>query len=294
MKRYALAWLWLAALLFPVPGNEPAFPSRDMAAFLPELEGWSKDGSMEVFSPENLYEHINGAAENFLAYGFRRLVVQNYINGQKQSLCAEIYFHGSPENAFGIYGSEKPRAGDYFVIGSQGYGEEGVLNFIRDAYYVKLNSFDLGARGGVVLKTLAEKISLNIGGTTTLPEEVNAFPARGKIAKSERFIRSNFLGHEFLRSAFIADYDLHGRQFQLFILKPGSEDDARALLRRYVSLDKKNAAPEIRPGDLTVNDPYNGPVRLTWKGSFIWGSLGQGEEVESLLREMAANLAAKE
>ncbi len=293
MKTHALACLWLAVIMFPAWCAEPAPPALDMASLFPELEGWTKDGDTGMFAPENLYEHINGAAENFLAYGFRQLAVQNYANGQKQSLSAEIYFHGSPANAFGIYGSEKPRSGDYFAIGSQGYAEAGVLNFIRDAYYIKLNSFDLGAQGGPVLKALAGRISQRIGGTSTLPEEVNAFPARGRIANSERFILSNFLGHEFLRSAFTADYDLQGRPFQLFVMKLGSEEEARAVLRHYAALDKKDPAPEVHPGDLVIQDPYNGPVHLTWQGSIVWGSLAQGEEVGSLLRELGANLAAQ-
>jgi len=290
MRRKALACMWLViACLVPLAAEQAV----DMAALFPEMAGWRKDGSAETFVPENLYEHIDGAAEGFLAYGFRRLAVQNYVNQERQAVCAEIYFHGTPEDAFGIYGSEKPLAGNYLAIGSEGYREEGVLNFISDAFYVKLNAFDLGARGSPVLYALGEKIVQAIGGRNALPEILGAFPAGGKIAHSERYISSNFLGHEFLRSAFTADYDLQGRKFQLFIMRAADENTARATLQRYASLDRERSAPEIRPGDLTIRDPYNGPVRISWQGAFIWGTVGLEPAAGACLEEIARNLAGR-
>ena len=124
--------------------------------------------------------------------------MQNYADRQKRALSAEIYFHSTPENAFGIYGSERPLAGDYLAIGGQGYYEEGVLNFFSGAYYVKLNGFDLGADGRAVLQVLAERIAAAIGGSSSLPVILAAFPIQGKVAHSERYIANNFLGNLFL------------------------------------------------------------------------------------------------
>ena len=268
-----------------------AAPALPLPSLFPELPGWQKQGKAEIFLPETLYEHINGAAENFLGYDFEQLAVQNYGNDQKQTMIAEIYFHGRSENAFGIYSSEKPLAGDYFPIGSQGYAEEGVLNFICDAYYVKLNSFDLGRQGKPVLTALAENIAAAIGGKNVLPEILAAFPASGKIPHGERYILHNFLGHDFLHSAFTADYEQQGVKFQLFIIRAGSAENAAALLQKYAALDKKNPSPVIKPGLLTINDPYNGPIRLSWRGELIWGMAGPTAAADALLESMAEKLA---
>jgi hypothetical protein len=290
MRNPQAIFLLAAALSLALPVAASA-PAVDLAALFPDLDGWTKDGAPEAFLPENLYEHIDGAAENFLAYGFQQLAVQNYADRQKRALSAEIYFHGTAENAFGIYGSEKPLAGDYLRIGGQGYYEEGVLNFISDAYYVKLNGFDLGVEGREILLGLAGRIAAAIHGTNLLPETLDAFPASGRVAHSERFIAGHFLGQDFLGSAFTADYELRGEKFKLFIMKTASTDQAGALLRRWASLDKERAAADLRPGSLLINDPYNGPVRISWQGEFIWGSLGGGEEVNALLKELAEKLA---
>jgi hypothetical protein len=284
---------WLAAVLAVALPVIAAAPPRDLAVLFPDLDGWTRDNGTEVFLPDNLYEHIDGAAENFLACGFERLAVQNYVNGKKQGLGAEIYYHGTPENAFAIYASEKPLAGDYLALGSEGYAEEGVLNCISDAFYVKLNGFDLGAAGDGVLRALAEKIIAAINGRNALPATLAAFPVRNKVAHSERYFLNNFLGHDFLGAAFTADYEVQGGKFRLFVMKTKSEDDARSLLRRWAALDKGRSAGEILPGSLTINDPYNGPLRLCWRGTHIWGINGQTPGASEYLEAIAANLAGQ-
>jgi hypothetical protein len=287
MKRNVIAIVGLAACLLAVPAAAPA-ASGDMAALFPELEGWQKKGGTETYVPDNLYEYIDGAAENFLAYGFRWLAVQNFKDEAGRSISAEIYFHGTAENAFGIYGSEKPLAGSYLAIGSQGYGEEGILNFISDAYYVKLSGFDLGPAGDTTLRSLAERIVAAIHGRNGLPTILAVFPAKDKLANSERFILRNFLGHEFLSSAYTADYEGQERKFKLFVIRTGGEDASRAILRRYAALDKSTAARKITSGPLTILDPYNGPVRVSWQGEFLWGALGPAPD--EWLAEMGRNL----
>ena len=276
----ALACLALAAPPALVAGGP------DLPAFFPDLPGWSRDGGVEQFAPDNLYEHIDGAAENFLACGFELLAVQNYVNGKKQALTAEIYFHGTPENAFAIYGSERPLAGAYLALGSEGYHEEGVLNFISDAYYVKLNAFDLGAQGDEALQALAAAIAARINGHNTLPPELAFFPAAGRIAHSERYVPGNFLGHEFLGAAFVVDYERDGRKFRLFLMSPV---DPAAVLRRWAALDK-GFAGEVKPGALRLSDPYNGPLRLVWQRGHICGSIGEGKEIDAALDELVAGL----
>jgi len=293
MKKTRILF-WLAAILAVV--LPVAAPAVELTALFPDLDGWSKDGGVTTYQPENLYEHINGAAENFLTYDFRQLAVQNYANRQKRALSAEIYFHGTPENAFGIYGSEKPLAGDYLPIGGQGYYEEGVLNFISGAYYVKLNGFDLGATGAEVLRVLAEKIVGSINSDNTLPIALAAFPAANKVAHSERYFTGIFLGHEFLGAAFSADYETKGKRCKLFIMKTAGAEGSRALLRRWLALDKGGVTAEADAptGSLIINDPYNGLVRVSWHEGDIWGSVGQGEEMEALIKDLGTNLMAKQ
>lgn len=278
-----LVFFWAAAL---------SSQSQDLAVLFPDIAGWQKKGATETFFPENLYKYIDGAAENFLNYDFKQLAVQNYANDQGQALSAEIYFHGTPENAFGIYSSEKPAVGKYFELGSQGYAEAGILNFLCSAYYVKLSGFELGQDGQDVLATLGRAMVSKIGAKAALPKILQAFPGAGKIPNSERFILNNFLGHAFLHAAYVADYQVEGQNFQLFIISAGSEKEARIMLEKYAALAKEKTQHNIQPGGLTINDPYNGPIQIFWRGKFICGSSGQNDSSAEYLSTLS-NLLPK-
>jgi hypothetical protein len=290
MKRHFA--FFMAGCIVPVFFVAAALPgqAQDLTLFFPDIAGWQKKGAAETYSPENLYEYIDGAAENFLNYDFKQLAVQNYTNKQNQFLSAEIYFHGTAENAFGIYSSEKPLFGKYFKLGSQGYAEAGILNFLCSAYYVKLNGFELGRNSRDILATLGRAIVRKIGARTALPKILKAFPESGKIANSERFIRNNFLGHDFLHAAYVADYRVKGQNFQLFIINTGSEEEARTMLEKYAALEKENPLSKIQPGALTINDPYNGPSQLFWSGTSIRGVVGQTPAAAAYLQAINEKL----
>jgi hypothetical protein len=222
MQPKAIVTLFLL-FLFPV------LPATVMNSFFPDIAGWEKKDGPSIYGPENLYEYIDGAAENFLNCDFQELVMLTYEDRQKHTLTVEIYRHRSLETAFGIYSSEKPLAGSYLPVGTEGYYEEGVLNFYTGPFYIKMSSFDLSGRDKAILLDFGNKISDRIGRQPGAPPELALFPPEGKIAHSERFVFKNFLGHPFLRSGFIADYEKQGKKFQVFIIRANDEDEARSM-----------------------------------------------------------------
>jgi hypothetical protein len=122
---------------------------------------------------------------------------------------------------------------------------------------------------------------------------LEAFPTAGKVDHSERFMLNDFLGHEFLHSAYVADYKLDGQNFQLFVMCAASEAAARVMLERYAALDKGGPGPGVRPGTRTIDDPYNGPILVSWQGQYICGSTGRGEAAAKALALLAGKLAGK-
>jgi len=147
-----------------------------------------------------------------------------------------------------------------------------------------------------VLRSLAERIAASINGGSTLPAALAAFPVANKVARSERYFTGNFLGHEFLSAAFSADYETKGKRCKLFIIKTASAADSRSLLRRWLALDKGRGAAEADAptGNLVINDPYNGLVRVSWHEEHVWGGVDQGEEMEALISELGTNLMGKQ
>lgn len=252
----------------------------------PEMDGWKQSEKIHVYSPDTLFDYINGGADLYLKYDFQELKVAEYKGAEKTSIIVEIYQHRSPNNAFGIYSQERPSEGKYLDIGAQGYMEEGFLNFLLGKYYVKMSSLNLEGKNEEVLPDFARKIAQNLGGKSSLPALLASFPKDGKKANSEKFISKNFLGYSFLHSAFTADYELSGKKFKLFILEGRDAEECREMLRQHFQ-QAKHPSSNVTEGSHALSDPYHGQIALGWKGKYIWGVLDQSD---SALRSKYLNL----
>ncbi len=82
-------------------------------------EGWGLKGRVQAFDPSNVYEKINGAAEQYIAFGFKQLHCAALTDGTR-SIAIELYDQGSFANVLGIFaaqgGSDRDvkTAGDMF------------------------------------------------------------------------------------------------------------------------------------------------------------------------------------
>ena len=262
----------------------------------PEMSGWQKKGEPEMYSPDNLFEYINGAAEVYLSYDFQKLITLSYSNPKQQSFTIDIYQHSNSNNGFGIYSQEKPQEGDFLKIGTQGYYEQGILNFFKDRVYVKLSAFDLKEIDRPLLEKIARLIDRQLPGEPLLPKTVSCLPSRGKIENSERFILQNFLGHSFLHSAFVADYLIKDEKFQIFIIETTTSQKADTILERYLAFLKRKGIEhqQDNSGTYRFSDPYyrsSGTMNLKKNSRFIWGFFSNDiQKVRTYLEAIEQNL----
>ena len=247
-----------------------AFPallvSQDVA--FPILKGYKLVTSdYPVYTPDNLWDFIDGAAETYLSYKFENLYVAEYKRG-KNVIKLEIYKHSNNIQAFGIYSSERSPAFDFINIGAQGYKTDGSLNFFKGKYYVKLRTYSGSSKTLQSLRELAIEVAEILPGEYSMPKAITEFPDKGKTKNSESYINENVLGHEFLGGAFKALYEIGDTEFSVFIIDKGSPDETRAVVKNYLS----KAGVEFEDqseGKYVFKDGYNGDIFLTWKDNRI-------------------------
>ncbi len=262
--------LLLAVLLLAIVWAGPAMAADAKSFAFPAMDGWTLAGPRQVFSPDTLYDYIDGGADLYVKYDFEELQVVEYRMGS-MSVTAEVYRHRDASNAFGIYSQERVPSADFLALGAQGYYENAVCNFIQGGYYVKLSSENTGADDRQILLALARRISQALPGQGALPPILSAFPSEGKKPNSEKFIARDFLGYAFLHAGFLADYERSGQKYQLFVVAANDPDDARAMLGQYLTQVKH--APALTEGPYQIKDPYHGDIALFWKGKYLWGTL---------------------
>lgn len=256
------------------PLGFPAYAQKTTGLFA-DIPGWRKSEYIQYFTPPNLYDYINGAAELYLNYDFRELFVSEYSNNNHSSFRVEIYLHETPLAAYGIYSQERPLKGNYLQIGTQGYIELPILNFITGNRYVKIYSYDTDNENTIL--ALAGEVAAGLGGYTPLPAVLSCFPSANKIENSERFVNWYFLGYEFLHSGFIVDYVTGGNSFQLFIIQGSDSGDCLDMLSSYFLLCQMSGS-ELFENHCIVTDPYHGKIELRWDSKYIWGTIKLDDE----------------
>jgi len=279
------------------PGLSSAFQKEaraSLTSLLPQIESWEFSEAPQNYYTENLYEYIDGAAEIYLNYDFQQLTVGQYKKiDSLASLSVEIYDMGSRENAFGIYSAERFSDANFVAVGSQGYIEEGSLNFLLDRYYVKLLCFDCGHEAESALILFAQSIVDKVKSPTKLPSLIKIFPRQGLIANSEKFVLHNFLGYRFLHHGYTASYKVDDLEFECFIAVGQSEEEAEAMLSSFLEAKNKENVARI-PLGYHIQDRYYDHVYLTREGNYLCGVMkikdGAEEIGEKYLQDLTQAL----
>ena len=284
MKKSIINILVLAAAMLPVAavhatGGEVSFP---------KLKGWKLSVSPDVYTPDNLWDLINGAAESYLSYEFIDLHLADYQNKKGTLIHTEVYRHSDPNNAFGIYSSERSPEYAFLKIGTQGYLDEGVLNYFTGQYYIKLYSTGSGEEVQESLRVIAQAVSDHLEQSNNWPEILGAFPAEGKLENRDHFIRENFIGLNFLHSAFTAEYE---GDYKLFVIRGEDSKEILGMVEAYLKFTRQDIDP-AKESSFVIKDRYNGDITVIMKGSYLAGTIdGAGKDtalknLNSLVRNL--------
>jgi hypothetical protein len=298
----AAAILAAFAVLPPLAGrDQERKPGPALAALVPAVEGWKEDEARQTFFPDSLYEYIDGAAESYLSYDFRELlVVQLKKAASEATLTVEIYDMGTPSNAFGIFGAERYPENKPAAAGDLGYLEGESLNFMAGRYYVKLLSFGLGEGTAGALAEYAAKVAGAVAEKGVLPPLLRAFPMENLVARSEKYVRRNFLGYEFLHDGYIATYRVGGQDIEGFLAEGASEKEAEESLGRFLEfLAKDKQVPEKVALGYHVRNRYSQHMYIGRVRNILCGVMrvpdgleAEGEKCFKALMDSAGRLPA--
>jgi hypothetical protein len=267
---------------------------------VPHLAAWSLSEAPRSYFPDNLFEYIDGAAESYLSYDFRELLVADFEKkGTGATVTLEIYDMGLPVNAFGIFAAERYPENKVAALGDLGYIEGEALNFLSGRYYVKMLAFGLGEATGSTLGEVGAKVAGAVkSGGGGIPRLVRTFPKDGLVVRSEKYIKKNFMGYEFLRDGYVASYRSGGRELEGFFVDGGSEKEAEVMLARLRdALTADNPSVDKLASGFHVRNRYGQHLYIARIGAVLCGAMrvpdGLEASGESLLRAMAAALAEK-
>ena len=218
------------------PGAALSPEARQLLALLPEdnaVPGWRRGADVRSFGPEHLFEHIDGAAEGYLSFGFRQVVTAKYTHPQKSEAVIDIYQMKDARGAFGIYGSELNPKAEFRPIGAEGYAGRTTLNFWAGSYYVKVRVLQESRETKHAMVALAERCSRKLGDPGSAPPETRLFPRENQIEHSIRLVPRDVLGHTFFPEGFEARYQFGDAEIDLVIVSLANAASATEALAKY-------------------------------------------------------------
>lgn len=261
----------------------------ELKSWLPEIDGWKVAEEIEVFDPDNLFNRINGAAPLFLENNFREMTSMEYKKGDSY-ITLQAYRHASPEDAFGMYASERSSELQFFPIGGEAQGDGTNLYFFAGDIYVKMWSNAPGDVSGILQK-IGTGLAGKIDPEAAYPAVVRAFPEKDQVPNSATYITSSYIGHEFLKSVYTVKYEKNGQSFQLFAMDGKTADGAREVLNKYFTFTKQPM--DFEQGAFVINDKYNGEIPCIWKGPYLFGVYNENGDVVAGADELLQELADK-
>lgn len=259
--KYILIFSLLSFFTLSFASNNELFPI---------VKGWKISDKVDVYTPDNLWDKINGAADGYYAYAFKKLLVADYTRENEDYISVEIYEHANPVMAFGIYSSERPSDARYNKTGTEGYELEGLFHFLADRFYVKIYTPYRDEAATKAIQKIAKGISEKIGGNQEFPTIIKCFPGENQRPNSTIFVSKNFMGYGFFNSAFVSAYTVSETDFTIFIIEARNADATRDMITSYFKLQKVHF-DGLSKGKFIVPDLFNGNIPLMWNDNFIWG-----------------------
>ena len=247
--------------------------AQDSSSMFPAFKGWTLVQDEKIYTPDNLWDIIDGADDLFLEYGFADLHIGRYQKGDDSEIRVELYKFDSKVDAFGMYSQERNPDYTFIDIGVQAYREKGVLNFLTGIYYVKIMTQMHGQEALDAMTTIAKSLDSHLRQRNELPGILNLLPVKEKLLNSEQYIASNFLGYAFFRRAYVARYG-GGKPFRIFVIAADSAAEATRAFGEFIKTSPGGTTDTGTAELYSVRDRYNGPVEIIYKGDFLAGTVG--------------------
>jgi hypothetical protein len=152
------------------------------------VPGWSRDGEPQEFAGEDLYTYIDGGAEIYHEYGFKRVVVQDYKSAAGLSVSLEVFEMADAAAAYGLFTFKRSGQGKAVPLGSAAELEDYYLNLWRGRFVATLTGFDATAPTLAGLTALAAALDAGLGEGAPVPELVAALPSEGLRPQSVKYL----------------------------------------------------------------------------------------------------------
>ena len=173
-------------LLFMIQSTH-ANTFEDLQAKIPRQVGrWSAKTGDRIFDEKTIFSYINGAAEVYRAYNFKRCLSRRYTTLNGPAIILDVFEMGSSEDAYGVFTHDLD--GTKVAVGQDGRLRPGWLSFWRARYFVSIYMEEESAAAEQAVMELGRLIADNISGDSNTPKIIDLLPSVGLQVDTIRYL----------------------------------------------------------------------------------------------------------
>jgi len=207
----------------------PSVPSPAASGEPLEISGATPMGPTEFYSPDTLYEKINGRAPAYLDFRVQQLRCRSFSVADSAGSYVDLYEYrmDSPVNAFGIFALERDPAGKPLDFAPDGYAGDMGFFFRQGNRYVQVIASDQKPATIALARSLAERVAKSIPADDAGLGARKRLPSAGLVPGSFEYTEDNALGQDFLKEVFQATYEHEGKKVRFFLMVASPEAAAK-------------------------------------------------------------------
>ncbi len=176
----------------------------DITVLLPDtIEDWKVSAKDQMYSRENLYKYIDGGAELYISYGFKKVINRTYSKPGQPDIVVDLFDMGTSQNAFGVFSHSRETIDNTFGQGSQ--YTQGQLLFWKNHFFVSILASPETVESKKAVFNIARKIEAAIKGKGPLPEILTFLPQQSLVRGSIRYFHHYIWLNSYL---FVADRNI--------------------------------------------------------------------------------------
>ena len=259
LRQCGVSLVTLAAAILGLASGGHAAVAADCSL----VPGWQQDGPVREFTPDNLYEYVDGNAEGYLIYGFTRMQNLTCKSGE-DSIVIDVSEMTDSDAAYGIFTTNRDAKQPIERIGMGGQILPLRATFSKGKYYVELAASP-GQDYSAALRAFAAKLEKRITGTSSPPVAVNWFPTEKLIAV--RLIPRSVLGLGLLKRGYVAEYE----QGKAFVVIEESPESAATVMNKLRQRFGKTLPAKVADEAFQAEDQYLGGLCIFRKGRYLGG-----------------------
>ncbi len=254
-----IVFIKLYVLILCVIFNQYCHAQEDISSLLPKKDKvgtWRPVGSFENAIGEDLFLLINGGAEIYHEYGFKKAIIQSYEDENGKSINLEIFEMNDATSAYGIYTFKTSAKGKEIPLGNEALFEDYYLNFWKGNFLITLTGFDSEKETIDGISTIAKVVDAKIKSKGQKPQLLDLLPEENLKTHGIKYLKGNlalFNNYEFgsgdifgLKEGVIGDYI----EYKIFIFKYLDRSESGKWF--------ENARNKIKVS--ARSDPYDTPV----------------------------------